>query len=199
MLKKLMTPRGNWISKCLSISKSSPTPRWPDGHHQLLILSAANTRAFTPALTDTDRPELIAIDHDDYHAQHIGSTADGNQFFLTTPFEPATNDNDGCEYVALFIFDPNGNNIGSEIEVLGPRSDLIKENAEKAYQAKLLSLGQVTFKRIEVKPFGVSHNGVEFGLIAREPEDEEDLWAVELQPGNYMAFFEPWDSGDYDT
>jgi len=25
------------------------------------------------------------------------------------------------------------------------------------------------------------------------------MWAVELQPGNYMAFFEPWDSGDYDT
>ncbi len=24
-------------------------------------------------------------------------------------------------------------------------------------------------------------------------------WAVELQPGNYMAFFEPWESGDYDT
>jgi hypothetical protein len=25
------------------------------------------------------------------------------------------------------------------------------------------------------------------------------MWAVEVQPGNYMAFFEPWDSGDYDT
>jgi hypothetical protein len=31
------------------------------------------------------------------------------------------------------------------------------------------------------------------------PEDEDDEWAVEMQPGNYMAFYEPWDSGDYDT
>jgi hypothetical protein len=28
---------------------------------------------------------------------------------------------------------------------------------------------------------------------------QEDCCAVEVQPGNYMAFFEPWDSGDYDT
>ena len=25
------------------------------------------------------------------------------------------------------------------------------------------------------------------------------FWAVEMMPGNYMAFFEPWDSGEYDT
>ena len=57
----------------------------------------------------------------------------------------------------------------------------------------------MTYQRIEVKPFSVSHNGTEIGLIPREPEDEEDIWAVELLPGNYMAFFEPWDSGEYDT
>ena len=31
------------------------------------------------------RPELIAINHDDYHAEHVGRTADGRQFFLTRP------------------------------------------------------------------------------------------------------------------
>jgi hypothetical protein len=36
-------------------------------------------------------------------------------------------------------------------------------------------------------------------LVPREPEDEDDPCVVEVQPGNYMAFFEPWDSGDYDT
>ena len=42
-------------------------------------------------------------------------------------------------------------------------------------------------------------NETDIGLIVREPEDENDSWAVELLPGNYMAFFEPWDSGEYDT
>ena len=37
-------------------------------------------------------PKLFPINHDDYHAKHIGTTADGRQFFLTTPFVPATKD-----------------------------------------------------------------------------------------------------------
>lgn len=140
------------------------------------------------------RPELIAIDHDDYHAQHIGITQDGLQFFLTNPFEPG-----GCEYIALFKFDKDGNLIDSDIEALGTRGSFSKENAKEKYNSKLESLGKVNYQRIEVKPFSVRFNGTDIGLIVREPENEEDVWAVELLPGNYMAFFEPWDSGEYDT
>ena len=31
-------------------------------------------------------PTLIAINHDDYHAEHVGRMSDGRQFFLTMPF-----------------------------------------------------------------------------------------------------------------
>ena len=34
-------------------------------------------------------PDTFPIIHDDYHARHIGTLADGRQFFLTTPFVPA--------------------------------------------------------------------------------------------------------------
>ena len=51
----------------------------------------------------------------------------------------------------------------------------------------------------EVQPFEVKRFDTAFGLIPRPPEEDDDEWAVEMQPGNYMAFFEPWDSGDYDT
>jgi hypothetical protein len=140
------------------------------------------------------KPLLVAIDHDDYHAKHIGITQDGLQFFLTTPFEPGK-----CEYIALFTFDRQGNLVDSDIEALGPRGSFSKEEARKRYDSKLKSLGDVNYQRIEVKPFSVTFNNIDFGLIAREPEDEDDVWAVELLPGNYMAFFEPWDSGEYDT
>jgi hypothetical protein len=63
----------------------------------------------------------------------------------------------------------------------------------------LAELGEVSYDRIEVHPFEVERFGTTFGLVLREPEDEDDVWAVEVQPGNYMAFFEPFDSGDYDT
>lgn len=55
------------------------------------------------------------------------------------------------------------------------------------------------YRRIEVKPFAIEMAGIIFGLVPREPEDEGDVWAVELLSGNYMAFFAPWDSGEYDT
>jgi hypothetical protein len=146
-------------------------------------------------------PDLVAIDHDDYHAEHVGRTADGRQFFLTTPFEPASavGAGDGCEFVALYLFDAEGELLEARIDSLGPRVNVNPEEAHRLYLQRLQELGEVSFERIEVAPFAIDRFGTTFGLVLREPEDEEDVWAVEVQPGNYMAFFEPWDSGDYDT
>jgi len=63
----------------------------------------------------------------------------------------------------------------------------------------LQSLGKVSLERIEVAPFSIERFDTTFGLVLRHPEEDGDPWAVEVQPGNYMAFFEPWDSGEYDT
>lgn len=146
-----------------------------------------------------DPPTLIAIEHDDYHAEHVGKLPDGRQFFLTTPFEPAVRENAGGEFVALYLFDASGNLIEAQIDAFGPRGSGNDEARHVCYQRRLDELGDVDFERIEVKPFAVERFGTQFGLIARVPEEEEDVWAVEMQPGNYMAFFEPWDSGEYDT
>ncbi|MBU2713184.1 hypothetical protein [Zooshikella harenae] len=145
------------------------------------------------------KPEKIAIDYDNYHAEHIGITSDGLQFFLTTPFEPAFPNTEGCEYIALFKFDLEGNLVDSTIDTLGPRGSYDDDFRKEKYLSRLDELGEVKFQRIEVKPFSIEHNGVKMGLIVREPEEEDDVWAVEMLPGNYMAFFEPWDSGEYDT
>jgi hypothetical protein len=145
------------------------------------------------------KPERIAIEHDDYHAEHVGRTSDGRQFFLTTPFDPAIGELPGSEYVALFLFDADGNLIDAKIDDFGPRAKLDDDKRRACYDVRLKELGEVTFERIEVKPFAVERFGTTFGLVPRGPEDEDDVWAVEMQPGNYMAFFEPWDSGEYDT
>jgi len=144
-------------------------------------------------------PAIVTINHDDYHAKHVGRTADGRQFFLTTPFVPADGAEPGREFVALFLFDGSGRLVEAKIDDLGPRTELDEEAAQRAYDARLAELGVVTFGRIEVAPFSVGRFGTEFGLIPHEPEHEGDVWAVEMQPGNYMAFYEPWDGGDYDT
>lgn len=144
-------------------------------------------------------PDIVAINHDDYHAEHVGRTADGRQFFLTTPFEPAIGGSEGNEFVALFLFDAAGKLLEARIDEFGPRATLDHAARRLLYEQRLRELGDVSFERIEVAPFAVERFSTTFGLVLREPEDEEDVWAVEVQPGNYMAFFEPWDSGDYDT
>uniref|UniRef100_UPI002F916ECF hypothetical protein n=1 Tax=Streptomyces atratus TaxID=1893 RepID=UPI002F916ECF len=144
-------------------------------------------------------PTLIAINHDDYHAQHVGRTADERQFFLTTPFVPAIGAEVGGEFVALFLFNAAGQLIDAVIDRFGPRATVDDDARREVYERLLRELGPVTFERIEVAPFAVERFGTTFGLVIREPDDEDDEWAVELQPGDYMAFFEPWDSGEYDT
>jgi hypothetical protein len=63
-------------------------------------------------------PEKITIRHDDYHARHIGRTADGRQFFLTNPFVWAIGYNPGREFLALYIFDSDGNLLEAKIDDL---------------------------------------------------------------------------------
>ncbi|MFL5245561.1 MAG: hypothetical protein ACJ8FY_25985 [Gemmataceae bacterium] len=144
-------------------------------------------------------PAIIAVNNDDYHAKHVGRTADGHQFIVTTPFEPAFAGRDGSEFVALYLFDSKGKLLEAKIEDLGPRATLDEQKRRQVHDQWLHELGDVTYDRIEVAPFAVERFGTTFGLVLREPEEEGDPWAVEMQPGNYMAFFEPWDSGDYDT
>jgi hypothetical protein len=97
------------------------------------------------------------------------------------------------------VFDGGGNLLDAKIDDFGPRAS-VDENARRGrYEQRLAELGKVTFDRIEVKPFAIERFTRQFGLIPREPEEDDEPWAVEMMPGNYMAFFEPWDSGDYDT
>ena len=145
------------------------------------------------------KPTLIAIDHDDYHASHVGHLPDGRQFFLTTPFIPAGGGSAGQEFIALYLFDKGGSFLEARIEEMGTRADLDEQRARKKFEHKLAELGPLEYDRIEVQPFAVERFGAKFGLVVRPPEDDENDWWVEVQPGNYMAFHEPWDSGEYDT
>jgi len=145
------------------------------------------------------KPHLIAIDHDDYHASHVGHTADGGQFFLTTPFVPAIGGSAGREFVAVYLFDAQGRFLEARIDDLGTRAELDLERAQRTLAQRLAELGEVEYDRIEVQPFEFKSFGTVFGLVARPPEEEDDGWWIELHPGNYMAFHEPFDSGEYDT
>ena len=152
-------------------------------------------------------PKSIAIDHDDYHAQYVGHTKDGRQFFMTPPFVPAIGANPGREFIALYIFDKAGNLESATIDDLGPRPiGPLPGNTAPSVPGRdarrdefLASLGEVAFRRIKIAPFKVERFGIEFGLIPQPPEEEGEDWSVIAEPGNYMCFWPPWSGGDYDT
>ncbi|HEY9716255.1 MAG TPA: hypothetical protein V6C69_02205 [Trichormus sp.] len=143
-------------------------------------------------------PEVLVIDHDDYDAQYVGRTADGRQFFLTTPFLPARDPSAGNEFVALFLFDGKGDLLEAKIDEFGPRAMLDLERRKELKAQRMAELGKVSFERIAVKPFFVEGFGQAVGLIPFQYE-KDNRWYVVMLPGNYMSFGEPWDYGHYDT
>jgi hypothetical protein len=148
-----------------------------------------------PTASDLKRkPKLIAINHDDDRAAHIGRMADGRQFFLTTPFIPADR-----EFVALYLFEPNGKFQKAFIDDLGKREKLDRQKEKEVFEKRLKQLGPIEFGRIRVEPFKIKRFGTEFGLVPLFLADEDGDWTVEAHPGNYMGFFKPWNSGEYDT
>jgi hypothetical protein len=176
----------------------SPRPVDLTEHFQAEVYSPWQTSTTAPRFAPDACPQLIAIDHDDYHARYVGQTSDERQFFLTTPFIPATDD-EGKEFLALYLFDGAGNFLDAKIDEFGSRATMDIDAAAALEQERLLELGCVTFQRIVVKPFCIEKFGTSFGLIPRSHDDDTGSWSVEVQPGNYMAFHKPWDSGFYDT
>ena len=143
-------------------------------------------------------PERIPIAIDDHYANRIGSLDDGRQFIITNPFVAALGSDPGREFLAVYLFDGDGKFLEARIDDLGIPSALDEDAARKLLDERIAELGAISYGDIEVQPFSVERFGTAFGLIPRPPEDEDDQWAVEMQPWNYMAFFEPWE-GDYDT
>ena len=144
-------------------------------------------------------PKLIALEHDDYAAEYIGRTKNGRQFFLTTPFVPGLGSDPGREFIALYIFDKAGHLQSATVDDLGSRAAMNKEARVARKNEMLSSLGEIKYQRIKVAPFVIEIFGVEFGFIPSPPEELGDDWSVIVEPGNYMCFWPPWVSGEYDT
>lgn len=147
-------------------------------------------------------PRFVQINHDDYHAQYVGKTADKHQFFLTFPFAPTVGTAKGGSYIALYLFDEFG--LLTDAQIFDQHLEkLSTQTAVEQFTEVLLSkLGTYELGNIKVAPFSIEKFGRTFGLVydaGEHDEDEEDLgvW-VTVEPGNYMAFSPPWD-GDYDT
>jgi hypothetical protein len=144
-------------------------------------------------------PAAVLMSTDDYHLKDFGKAGDGSILWMGSQLRYDYKAEDTIDYIFKFVFNTDGELIDSEIRTLGSRN-LIKDGV---FQEELGGLREanpiIAPASAVIKTFTVVHEGIEFGLVVRTPEDAEDVWAVEFMPGNTMAFFEPFNSGDYDT
>jgi len=187
------SPKPTLASELDGANGAEPVPDF--GRVVLIHVEENNPACLMPA----QPPVLIAIDHDEHYASRVGRIKDGLQVFVTTPFVPASGDEIGREFIAVYIFDPKGKLVEARIDDLGPRCTLDRAQARRLIAQRMAELGPIDYGRIVVQPFAIERFGTTFGLVPRAPEEKDDGWWVEVQPGNYMAFHEPWDSGGYDT
>lgn len=143
--------------------------------------------------------EAILMTTDDYHLKHFGKADDGLILWMGSQLKYDKKDQDTTDYIFKFLFDTSGELVSSDIQTVGARKVIKPEIFSNRLNALISANAILGPASAMIKTFTVIHEGIEFGLIPRVPEDDEDVWAVEFMPGNTMAFFEPFDSGDYDT
>jgi hypothetical protein len=138
-------------------------------------------------------PARFTIIPDDYHAELVGTAQDGRRFFVATPFGPSST------YVAVFLWTADGTFDEIRIDDLGPRNGLDFSAEDAAIEKRLAELGDYTIEPITVAPFAVGAYGETFGFVPHvPPEGTDDAW-ISLLPGDYMAYYAPWNGEDYDT
>ena len=146
-------------------------------------------------------PKRFTIIPDDYHVPYAGITGGGKQFFLSD--ELFGGDSAGMtSFIGLFLWDADGTFESVEVEPVRrpegiPPMQAVAAGPDEAMNLAILKLGDYVLEAIEVEPFAVDIGEVTFGFV---PVDiGEDEVSVNVQPGDFIAYYEPWDGEDYDT
>lgn len=81
------------------------------------------------------------------------------------------------------------------------RADLPTQQAghtadDAALHTYLDQLGDYELEPIAVAPFSHTVDAVVFGFV---PQEYDGMWSVNIQPGDFIAYYAPWDGYEYDT
>ncbi len=148
-------------------------------------------------------PERFTIVPDDYHVPYAGTAEDGRKFFLSEElFSPGTADHPGSAYVGLFLWNPDGSFDEVRVDKVPrpgglPPGQAGPAGAEDLVDARLAELGDYVLEPIEVEPFTEKVDGVTFGWKVGQYED--GTYYINIEPGDFIAYYEPWDGLEYDT
>ena len=144
------------------------------------------------------RPERFRIVPDDYHVPYAGVAEDGRRFFLSRElFEPG-----GAAYVGLFLWKADGTFDEVEVDQVArpdgvPPGQAAPAGADDLVAARLAELGDYELRPITVEPFLTKVDGVRFGWHVGRYDD--GTYYINIEPGDFIAYYAPWDGYGYDT
>lgn len=143
-------------------------------------------------------PSRFTIRPDDYHVPYAGTAEDGRRFFLSQElFVPG-----GAAYVGLFLWHHDGSFDRVEVvEVRRPRGlppgQAGAAGSQHLVDRTLAELGDYRLEPVDVEPFLTTVDGVRFGWQAGHYDDGTAY--LNIEPGDFIAYYAPWDGRDYDT
>lgn len=164
----------------------------------------------TTATSATDgRPERIWIRPDDYHVPYAGTAEDGRRFFLSEELFDWSDKNSAntsspsrVSYTATFWWKAGGAFDEVTVDKLPSDENLPPGQAGPApagaavLRRHIAALGHYTLEPIRVEPFLQKFDGIDFGW---RYSVFEGLPSINIEPGNFIAYYAPWDGYEYDT
>ena len=142
-------------------------------------------------------PSRFTIVPDDYHVPYAGTAGDGRRFFLSQELFEFGAD----AYVGLFLWKPDGEFDEVRVDAVPrakgvPAAQAAPAGADELVAARLAELGDYVHEPIMVAAFTTGVNGVTFGW---QVVDYEGELSINITPGDFIAYSEPWDGLEYDT
>lgn len=171
-------------------------------------LAACATQADDPGSYPGDRvrggeavrPDRFTIVPDDFHVPYAGTAEDGRLFFLSDElFQPGRS---GGGFVGLYLWNADGSFSEVRVDPVGrsegrpPAQAGAGPGAEELVEQRLAELGDYELGPIEVEPFLETVDGVGFGWAVTK---FRGTYSINLAPGDFIAYYEPWDGLGYDT
>jgi hypothetical protein len=142
-------------------------------------------------------PSRFTIRPDDYHVPFAGTAQDGRKFFLSEELFTF----DGRAWVGLFLWKSDGTFDQVHVSRVGradglPPGQAAPGNGDGAVQAQLARLGAYVLEPITIAPFMTTIDGVEFGWKVNH---DDGMYTINIEPGDFICYYEPWDGYEYDT
>lgn len=77
-----------------------------------------------------------------------------------------------------------------------PPGQAASAREDELVASRLAELGKYVLEPIDVAPFSVEVDDVTFGWVG---EEFEGTYSIHIEPGDFIAYYEPWDGLEYDT